>query len=135
MPKNQSSVSQSISDFSSAVTEIQKEYKRNLDKIVACDQLTQDYLHKLELDHLLYGDRAKIATQLAECRRQRRHAKDMVALAEPVISLLEEPESQHFMKMLKQVLGKVRKIENNQSARMYTNRVLVEVNIPTKGEK
>ena len=81
MPKNQSSISQSISDFSSAVTEIQKEYKRNLDKIVECDHLTQDYLHKL--DHLLYGERAKIATQLAECRRQRRNAKDMVALAKP----------------------------------------------------
>lgn len=43
-----------------------KDYQWNDEKVAEMDRLTQDYLHKLELDGLKYEERAKVATQLAK---------------------------------------------------------------------
>ena len=61
-----------ISDFVKMMEEASKDYAWNYDEVNRMDRLTQDYLHKLELDNLDYKERAKVATQIAKCRQARR---------------------------------------------------------------
>ena len=60
-----------ISDFVQMMEEASKDYAWNYDEVNRMDRLTQDYLHKLELDNLDYKERAKVATQIAKCRQAR----------------------------------------------------------------
>lgn len=70
--------SESISSFCKLMENAQKDYAWNYDEVNRMDRLTQDFLHKLELDGLDYKERAKVATQLAKCRQARRECKDTV---------------------------------------------------------
>lgn len=67
-----------ISSFCELMTSAQKDYVWNYEEVNRMDRLTQDYLHKLELENLDYKERAKVATQLAKCRQSRRECKDTV---------------------------------------------------------
>ena len=72
--------SESISSFCKLMENAQRDYAWNYDEVNRMDRLTQDYLHKLELDGLDYKERAKVATQLAKCRQARRECKDTVEI-------------------------------------------------------
>ena len=67
-----------LSDFITLVTEALRDYQWNYEEVNRLDHLTQDYLHELELDGLDYRGRAKVATQLRDCRQLRRASKDTV---------------------------------------------------------
>ena len=86
--------------------------------------MTQDYLHKLELENLTYGERAKVATKLAQCRKLRRESKDTVEILEPFILFLENDKGKRLSGLLSEVLGKVRKLEERMEGRTYRYRVL-----------
>ena len=58
--------SESISSFCKLMENAQRDYAWNYDEVNRMDRLTQDYLHKLELDGLDYKERAKVATQLCK---------------------------------------------------------------------
>ena len=45
-----------------------------------CEQLTQDYLHKLELEGPGYHECARIARDISQCRLDRRNAKASMRL-------------------------------------------------------
>ena len=77
--------SESISSFCKLMENAQRDYAWNYDEVNRMDRLTQDYLHKLELDGLDYKERAKVATQLAKCRQARRECKDTVEILEPLV--------------------------------------------------
>ena len=57
------------------------------------EQLTQDYLHSLELDDLRYEERNKVATKLAINRKDRRYFKDRVEEYEPIVKFLNEQKN------------------------------------------
>lgn len=63
--------SESIGAFCRMMEDAQKDYAWNYSEVNRMDRLTQDYLHKLELDGLDYKERAKVATSLAKCRQAR----------------------------------------------------------------
>ena len=88
------------------------------------EKLTQDYLHLLELTDLSYHDRAKLAEKLKDCRIQRRTAKDMVAVLEPIVEFLSTERGKVLISQLQQVLGKIRKAEKYIEQRSYTPKVL-----------
>lgn len=67
--------SESISSFCKLMENAQRDYAWNYDEVNRMDRLTQDYLHKLELDGLDYKERAKVATQLAKCRQTRQRVQ------------------------------------------------------------
>jgi len=90
------------------------------------DGLTQDYLHKLELGNLDYRARAKVATAIAQCRSQRRECKDTVAILEPLVQFLESDKGKNLMNLMKEVLGKTRRVEKAMETRTYYPRVLKE---------
>lgn len=77
--------SESIGAFCRMMEDAQKDYAWNYSEVNRMDRLTQDYLHKLELDGLDYKERAKVATSLAKCRQARREYKDTVEILEPLV--------------------------------------------------
>ena len=48
----------------------------------------RDLLHKLEIENLTRDERAKLATELRDCRRLRRKYKDVVEELEPIAGYL-----------------------------------------------
>lgn len=115
-----------IKDICTMFDEIVKDYNWNYDQMIRMDQLTQDYLHKLELCELKYEDRAKVATQLAVCRQKRRGHKDTCMTLEPLVAYIESDNGKRLTNLLREVLGKTRKAEDHMQNRMYFPRVLDE---------
>ncbi len=116
--------SKSISEICDLLESAQKDYAWNSDKIHEMDLLTQDYLHSLELDGLKYEGRAKVATQLAKCRQERREHKDTVQILEPLVQYLDGEKGRQLFNLLREVLGKMRKAEERMENRVYFPRVL-----------
>lgn len=118
--------SSTISDFCKMVTEAKSDYEWNRAEVNRLDKLTQDYLHKLELDGLDYRERAKIATQLSKCRQLRRASKDTVEILEPFIDFIESDKGKQTMNLMREALGKTRKTEQYMENRTYRYKVLEE---------
>ena len=113
-----------ISEFCKMMENSQKDYAWNYDEVNRMDRLTQDYLHKLELENLDYKERAKVATQLARCRQQRRECKDTVEVLEPLVQFLESDKGKNLLNLMREALGKTRKVEERMETRTYVPRVL-----------
>ena len=119
-----SQFSQSVSQFCRMMDDAKKDYAWNYAAVNRADRLTQDYLHKLELDGLDYRQRAKVATQLARCRQMRRQCKDTVEVLEPLVDFLESEKGKHLLNLMREVLGRTRKVEERMGTRVYVPRVL-----------
>lgn len=115
-----------ISDFIEMMKDASKDYAWNYEQVNRMDRLTQDYLHKLELGDLDYKERAKVATQLAQCRRSRRACKDTVEVLEPLVRFLESDKGKNLYNLVREVLGQTRKVEGRMETRVYVPRVLEE---------
>ena len=113
-----------ISSFCDMVAEVKSDYEWNRNEVARLEQLTQDYLHQLELNDLDYRERAKIATQLAKCRRLRRESKDTVKILEPFMEFIDSDKGRQTMNLMREALGKTRKVEKFMENRTYRYRVL-----------
>lgn len=113
-----------ISAFCQLLEGAQRDYAWSREEIIRLDKLTQDYLHKLELENLDYSERAKVATSLAHCRRQRRACKDTAEILEPLVQFLESDKGKTLYNLIREVLGKTRKVEERMETRVYFPRVL-----------
>ena len=122
-PKNPSEY---ITEFLNFLSSVESSYKFCLAEMKKQEQLTQDYLHSLELDNLKYEERNKVATKLATNRKDRRYYKDRVEEYEPIVKFLNEQKNKNVVNQLKQVLGEVRKMENYHKDRFYIPKVLKE---------
>lgn len=118
--------SATISDFVKMMDEAAKDYAWNYEEVGRMDRLTQDYLHKLELDGLDYKERAKVATQIAKCRQARRACKDTVEVLTPLVEFLESDKGKMLYNLVREALGKTRKVEERMETRVYIQRVLKE---------
>lgn len=118
--------SEIISAFCQSMDSAKMDYALCRDEVNRLDKLTQDYLHRLELENLDYRERAKVATAIARCRRQRRECKDTVETLEPLIQFLENERGKNLMNLMREVLGKTRKVEKSMETRTYFPRVLTE---------
>lgn len=116
--------SESISVVCRMFDDAVKDYEWSKDKIEEANLLTQDYLHSLELDGLKYDERAKLATQLAKCRRERRAHKDTMMILEPLVQYLGTDKGKQLVNLLREVLGKTRRVEEQMKNRVYYPRVL-----------
>lgn len=118
--------SDSISAFCHLMEQAKSDYAWNYEEVNRMDRLTQDYLHKLELEELNYRERAKVATALAKCRCQRRKYKDTVEILDPLVQFLDSEKGRSLMNLMREVLGKTRKVEKSMETRIYIPRVLKE---------
>lgn len=116
--------SDTISVFLKLMDDAQKDYTYNSEQVDRMNKLTQDYLHSLELDNLDYKGRARIATQLAKTRQARRNHKDMVEVLEPIVMFLDTDKGKTLLNLMREVLGKTRKVESYLAHRTYIPRVL-----------
>lgn len=124
-------VSRRLEDFLSFYDEAQRRYKEAYDNVNQCDKLTQDLLHKLELDDLTTSEKNRVATQLKYCRKDRRYWKDIVEELEPFIDIFtpgkNNTASGHVktINLIRESLGKVRKQEAYHSDRRYKPRIIL----------
>ena len=118
--------SETISLFCRLMDDARADFSWSEDEVVRLDKLTQDYLHKLELGGLDYKERAKVATQLAQCRKSRREHKDTAEMLRPLVQFLESEKGKGMLNLVREVLGKTRKIEESMQYRVYVPRVMTE---------
>jgi hypothetical protein len=118
------STSQEISDFLKFLSQATSDYSFSKEEVGRLDLLSQDYLHKLELQEGNYHDRAKVANALRQCRIDRRFHKDRVSILEPLVQCLEADRGKLIVSQLQQVLGAVRKEERATKDRHYVPRIL-----------
>lgn len=116
--------SECISSFCGMMEDAKRDYIWNYNQVKRMDKLTQDYLHKLEFDNLGYKERAKTATQLTKCRQERREHKDTTEILEPLVQFLESDKGKSLLNLMREVLGKTRKVEERMETRTYTPRIL-----------
>ena len=117
-------ISQQISDFLGFLSEIVDDYKFSQDEVKRLEDLTMDYMHKLELQHNNYHECAKIASALRQCRIDRRICKDRVTVLEPLVQCLTSDKGKLILSQLQQTLGAVRKAERSTQDRRYIPRIL-----------
>lgn len=116
--------SERLSEFLHELNQLPRDYEWALQKVTRLEKLTQDYLHMLELSELSYHEKAGIAEKMKECRIDRRTAKDVTAVLEPITEFLNGERGKLLVSQLQQVLGKMRKAEKQIEQRTYTPKVL-----------
>lgn len=121
-----------ISDFLNMVSQAKADFDWNSGEINRLDNLTQDYLHMIELGGLDYRERAKVATKLARCRQDRRESKDTIEILEPLITFIESENGKRMVNLMKEALGKTRKVEERMDRRTYRYRILDLDDIQTR---
>ena len=80
-----------------------------------------------ELDGLNYEERAKLATKLTKLLQERREFKDIVATLTPLVEFLQSDRGATTLNLLKEVLGKTRKVENYMCSRTYRKRCTKDI--------
>lgn len=85
-----------------------------------CERKTQDILHELEIMDMSYHERAHLSGDLADIRKQRRDAKDMIDLLTPVVEWAGNANL--VIGKLQTCLGTIRKTEEKQKNRVYWKR-------------
>ena len=120
----ENTTSQKISDFAKFLSQATNDYAFSKQEVGRLEQLTQDYLHKLELQEGNYHERARVAAAIRRCRVERRIHKDRIAVLEPVVQCLTTDRGKMMISQLQQMLGDVRKEERATKDRHYVPRVL-----------
>lgn len=109
--------SKQIENFLDYMRECQEQYNINNSILQESEKEIQDILHKIELEKLLYHEYARLSKDIKKVRQERRKAKDMVMILEPIVNYLGQNKS--VIDSLSQLLGKVRKEEKRLENRFY----------------
>ncbi len=117
-------ISQQISEFLQLMEQAQRSYTYSAEEVQRMELLTQDYLHKLELQSCSYHARTRVATAIRDCRAERRRHKDNTIILEPLVDFLQTEKGKLLISQLQQTLGAVRKAERATRDRQYHPRVL-----------
>lgn len=83
---------------------------------------TQDLLHAIEFETNV-RERSKICTRLHHSRNERRRNKDIVEVTEEIVKFFAEPQHKKTLDQMRQLLGRVRKVEKYHKDRTYFPRV------------
>lgn len=132
-------VSKNIENFLNFYDAVKRDYDIAFEMVNQCDKLTQDLLHRLELESLSTGEKNKIATQLKYCRKDRRYWKDIVEETESFVNMFNQTEAsqadskkkaeieanRRFINMLRETLGKTRRQEGYHANRSYKPRIIL----------
>lgn len=124
--------SEHISDFLNYVKQVKQEYDFAIHEMENTDKLTQDLLHKLELECTSAAERNQIAKQLQVCRKDRRYYKDIVEETTPIIEFSNDAFHKRTFDILVRILGKTRKAEDYHKNRTYKPKYDVTNNMENK---
>ncbi len=117
--------SKEIERFMKILKQSKADFSYHYEIVGKKDKETQDLLHELELGK--YENRSKTATKLAKVRKERRVAKDIVEITEPIVNFLNE--NKKLYDQLGQLLGLVRKVEKSHQGRVYKPRIRNDLTI------
>jgi prephenate dehydrogenase len=131
--------SKNIENFLNFYDAVKRDYDTAFEMVNQCDKLTQDLLHRLELESLSTSEKNKIATQLKYCRKDRRYWKDIVEETESFVNMFNQTEAslsdgkkkaeveanRRFINMLREALGKTRRQEGYHANRSYKPRIIL----------
>lgn len=117
-------LSEQISAFVALSETIKEQYALHQKEVQRCELLTQDLLHKLELETNTYHERAAIATKLQQCREQRRPHKDAIAVMAPLATYLASGKGQSMLAQLEHIAKATQKAEAGMVNRKYSPRIL-----------
>ena len=131
--------SKNIENFLNFYDAVKRDYDTAFEMVNQCDKLTQDLLHRLELENLSTSEKNKIATQLKYCRKDRRYWKDIVEETENFVNMFNQTEAsqadnkkkaeveanRRFINMLRETLGKTRRQEGYHANRSYKPRIIL----------
>ena len=120
--KQEEKASEILSRAAKLLNDAKKVYEANFELMKEQDALQQDLLHKLEIENLTRDERAKLATELRDCRRLRRKYKDVVEELEPIAEYYGTAAGMQAVKQLSWLVGKLRKVENYHQNRHYVPR-------------
>lgn len=111
-----------IKDFLDFIEECQNAYSFAQENMKREDERLQDLLHAIEFETKA-RERSKLCTKLHNSRIERRDNKNVVELTEDIVDFFQEPQHRKTLEQMKQLLGKVRKVENYHSNRQYRQKV------------
>ena len=120
--KHEEKASEILARAAKLLNDAQKVYDANFELMKEQDALQQDLIHKLEIENLTRNERAKLATELRDCRRLRRKYKDVVEELEPIAEYYGTAAGMQAVKQLSWLVGKLRKVENYHQNRHYVPR-------------
>ena len=106
-----SSAADSLSQTVQLFQNLDMRYQVNVAGVKEQDLITQDLLHKLELESLDAVEMVKLAKQLKECRATRRMMKDEIERMQPIKDYLQDVDNVKAVSELSELIGKLRKIE------------------------
>lgn len=86
------------------------------------DKRHQDLIHAIEFEE--HPDRiAQIGARLHQNRVERRVYKDLFEVTEPIVQFAQDPQNKKTLDQMRQLLGKVRKVEKYHENRVYIPRI------------
>lgn len=116
-------VSEQIANFLNFARDAGSQYSMACQDEEQANLETQDILHSFEIYSHTYNQKARLAGKLVDVRRRRRAAKDAMDVYAPIAAWMEENRA--VIKSLERLLGDVRKAENIQKNRCYTNKTSI----------
>jgi len=109
-----------IEEFLNLCNNAERQFEFNKEIVDNCNKKTNDYSHRLELENDTYNDRVKLQTQQRKNLKERRESKNIIEILEPIIEY--KNGNKNSLNMLRQTLGKIRKVENYHENRTYRKR-------------
>lgn len=116
--------SEMLSDVLKYLRESQTLYNIALKGAEDKQLLQEDLLHKLEFKDKTATERNKTMKATKKCRDERRRHKDRVEVLRELNEFINS--NQLVIKRLEKILGDMRRIEENQSKRVYRPRIMTE---------
>lgn len=114
--------SEQIKQFLDFVDECMNLNEMARNSISTEEKRTQDLLHQIEFEPSS-KKRGPIDTKLHRCRNERRRAKDLFEETDNIVQFFREPQHKRTLDQMRQLLGKVRKVEKYHENRTYRPRV------------
>lgn len=115
-----------ISNFLKLTSNIESEYRIASELLEEQNQLTQDYLHKLELGKLNAVELTKVAKSIQDNRKERRKHKNDMEYAQIIVEFVQNPQTRDVLHQLEAALGRLRKMKKQRQYRVYRFRVIDE---------
>lgn len=109
-PLKQKSPAEQLKQFLNFVDESRRLYSLAEENVKKEEKRQIDLLHEIEFS-ASYNERNKAATKLYQCRKGRRHYKDMMKRYEQVVIFLSDSQNQKVINQLRQLLGRQRREE------------------------
>lgn len=109
-----------IEDFLNFLDETEELYSVQRQNLQDRNGDQEDLLHYIELGKADGKIRLALYSKFQETRKERRRAKDDIAVCEPIVEWITK--NKPAINSLRNLLGTVRKIENRQANRSYAIR-------------